>query len=245
MSGTNFRAALARVLCEGENMEQMTLFRSPHMKIRRKNPVLFARENISYYSADKVDLTDLLTVIIGNHPEVIGKLVGMDLREIAQMSKKELMHIGATEVIAIKLVAIFGIAKKLAAIRPGESVTVRSPQDVANVLMDELKDLKQEHFVCLYLNTKNQIEGKSTIFVGTLNSSVVHPREVFKEAVKRSSSAIIVAHNHPSGDPTPSREDIEVTKRLKKSGELMGIDLLDHIIIGNGRYVSLKERGDM
>jgi len=98
-------------------------------------------------------------------------------------------------------------------------------------------------YICLYLNTKNQVLQKRTVFIGSLNASIVHPREVFKEALKRSAASIICMHNHPSGDPTPSREDIEVTKRLAECGKLIGIDVLDHIIIGEQKYVSLKEKG--
>ncbi|WP_113387191.1 RadC family protein, partial [Bacillus pumilus] len=98
-------------------------------------------------------------------------------------------------------------------------------------------------FTCLYLNTKNQVLHKHTVFIGSLNSSIVHPREIFKEAFKRSAASFICVHNHPSGDPTPSREDIEVTQRLFECGKLIGIQLLDHLVIGDQKFVSLKEKG--
>lgn len=98
-------------------------------------------------------------------------------------------------------------------------------------------------FICLYLNTKNQVIHRQTIFIGSLNTSIVHPREVFKEAFRRAAASIICLHNHPSGDPTPSREDIEVTKRLVECGQIIGIEVLDHIIIGDHKFVSLKEKG--
>ncbi|MGL6145019.1 MAG: RadC family protein, partial [Macrococcoides caseolyticum] len=119
----------------------------------------------------------------------------------------------------------------------------KSPACAANLLMERLRYMTQEHFIVLSLNTKNIVMHESTIFIGSLNASIVHPREVFKEAVKRSAAAIIVVHNHPSGDPEPSYEDIEATKRLIKCGEIFGIDVLDHIIIGDGYYVSIKEKG--
>ncbi|KHF28037.1 hypothetical protein LR68_03097 [Anoxybacillus sp. BCO1] len=109
--------------------------------------------------------------------------------------------------------------------------------------MEDMRFLSQEHFVVLYLNTKNQVMHKKTVFIGSLNASIVHPREVYKEAIKRSAASIICIHNHPSGDPTPSREDIEVTRRLVECGRLVGIELLDHLIIGDKTYVSLKEKG--
>jgi len=95
------------------------------------------------------------------------------------------------------------------------------------------------------MNVKNQILHKHTIFIGSLNASIVHPREVFREAVKRSAASIICAHNHPSGNPAPSPEDIEVTKRLQEAGQIMGIELLDHVIIGDHQFISLKEKGYM
>lgn len=128
-------------------------------------------------------------------------------------------------------------------ISPRSRVVIRTPKDVDAYLGNELRQLTQEHFVVLSLDSKNQLLGKDHAFVGTLNSSLVHPREVFHRAVRRSAASIVVAHNHPSGDPQPSREDIEVTRRLGEAGKLMGIELLDHIIIGDGRYVSLRERG--
>lgn len=127
-----------------------------------------------------------------------------------------------------------------------ESAVIRSPRDaykVFNSVLD-MENLPNEHFVMLSLNTKNEVVGVHTIFVGSLNSSIVHPREVFQRALLNNAASIMVAHNHPSGNPTPSPEDIDVTKRLKEAGGIVGIELLDHIIIGHeGRYFSLREKG--
>ena len=128
---------------------------------------------------------------------------------------------------------------------PEERFTIRSPQDVADFVMDELQHLTQEHFICLFLNTKNQIIGKDVVFVGSLNASIVHPREIFRKAIQRASAAIICLHNHPSGDPTPSVEDRNVTRRLIEAGRLLGIDVLDHIIIGEQQFYSMKENGQI
>jgi DNA repair protein RadC len=144
---------------------------------------------------------------------------------------------------AVELLAAVEIGKRVSRLQFEERYAVRSPEDGAKYMMDDLRFLQQEHFVCLYLNTKNQILFKKTVFIGSLNTSIVHPREVFKEGFKRSAASIICFHNHPSGDPTPSKEDIEVTKRLVECGKLLGIDVLDHIIIGDKKYVSLKEKG--
>lgn len=120
---------------------------------------------------------------------------------------------------------------------------ISSPNDIAKILMKDMVFLKQEVLKLVMLDTKNNIIGLKDVFVGSLNTSIVHPREIFKEALKRSSSSIIVCHNHPSGDPTPSKEDIDITIRLKECGKIIEIDLLDHLIIGKNRYVSLKEKG--
>ena len=107
--------------------------------------------------------------------------------------------------------------------------------------MAEMEHLKKEHFKIVMLDTKNQIIATEEVSIGNLNSSIVHPREVYKEAIKRSSASIILVHNHPSGDPTPSKEDINITRRLVECGELLGIRVLDHVIIGKKKHISLKE----
>src|SRR5208282_4881854 len=120
--------------------------------------------------------------------------------------------------------------------------TVRSPQDVCSFVMEEMCYLDREHFRVIILNTKNQVLALETVSVGGLNSSLVHPREVFKPAVLKSAAAVILIHNHPSGDATPSGEDLEITRRLAEAGKLIGIEVLDHIIIGDHVFTSLKER---
>ena len=124
-----------------------------------------------------------------------------------------------------------------------DNKNIGSPKDVYKIVSEYLDGVDREHLVLLTLDTKNKITSISTICIGSLNASVVHPREVFKEAIQRGSASIIVCHNHPSGDPNPSKEDINITLRLKECGKIMGIELLDHIIIGNNKYVSLKEKG--
>ncbi len=166
------------------------------------------------------------------------------LRFLMNASIEELSNIkGIGEVKAVQLLAAFELGKRINRLQFDDRYRIKGPEDCANFMMDEMRFLEQEHFICLYLNTKNQIIARETIFKGSLNASIVHPREVFKEALRRSSSSIICLHNHPSGDPTPSREDIEVTKRLVECGKIIGIEILDHIIIGEHKYVSLKEKG--
>ncbi|MGG3915671.1 RadC family protein [Rossellomorea vietnamensis] len=144
---------------------------------------------------------------------------------------------------AVQIMAAVEFGRRISNLAFDDRYSIRSPEDGANYVMNDMRFLAQEHFVCLYLNTKNQVLHKQTIFIGSLNASIVHPREVFKEAFRRSAASIICIHNHPSGDPTPSREDIEVTKRLVECGRIIGIDILDHLIIGEKKFISLKEKG--
>lgn len=167
-----------------------------------------------------------------------------ELRLLKEASIEELTAIkGIGEAKAIQLLAAVELGRRIHRVNNQERYVIRSPEDGAKYCMEDMRFLTQEHFVCLYLNTKNQVLHKRTIFIGSLNASIVHPREIFKEAFRRSAASIICLHNHPSGDPAPSKEDIEVTKRLVECGKIIGIDLLDHLIIGEHKYVSLKEKG--
>jgi DNA repair protein RadC len=153
----------------------------------------------------------------------------------------EIPGIGAAK--AVQLMAGMELGRRISRALPEERYAIRTPGDAVQLVMDEMRFLQQEHFICLFLNTKNRVIDKKCIFIGSLNVSVVHPREVFCEAIKRNSAAIICIHNHPSGDPTPSREDLEVTARLVAAGQIVGIDLIDHLIIGDQSYYSMKEKG--
>lgn len=166
------------------------------------------------------------------------------LRLLKDASIEELTSLnGVGTAKAVQLIAAMELGRRVSRLQLEERYTIRSPEDGANYVMEDMRFLSQEHFVCLYLNTKNQVLHRQTVFVGSLNASIVHPREVFREAFRRSAASLICFHNHPSGDPTPSREDIEVTKRLAECGKMLGIDMLDHIIIGDQKFVSLKEKG--
>ncbi|MFD1736032.1 DNA repair protein RadC [Bacillus salitolerans] len=170
------------------------------------------------------------------HFEGLRMLKDATIEELTSMK-----GIGQTK--AVQIMAALELGRRIGRLQHEDRYVIRSPEDGANYVMDEMRFLSQEHFVCLYLNTKNQVLHKQTIFIGSLNASIVHPREVFKEAFRRSAASIICVHNHPSGDPSPSREDIEVTKRLTECGKIIGIEILDHLIIGENNYVSLKEKG--
>ncbi len=140
----------------------------------------------------------------------------------------------------IKLVEI-GIVRD-AADPDSDEVTeaITTPADVLGYLKD-LRDKDREHFVCLHLDSRNRVTSMETVAVGTLNASLVHPREVFKAAILANAASVIVAHNHPSADVTPSSEDIALTKRLMEAGEILGIEVLDHIVVGGERFTSCKE----
>ncbi|MDX8359415.1 RadC family protein [Cytobacillus sp. IB215316] len=166
------------------------------------------------------------------------------LRLLKDASIEEITEIKGIGVAkAVQIMASVELGMRIGRLQFEERYVIKSPRDAASYVMDDMRFLTQEHFVVLYLNTKNQVMHRQTVFIGSLNASIVHPREVFKEAFRRSAASIICSHNHPSGDPAPSREDIEVTKRLSECSKIIGIDLLDHIIIGDNKFVSLKEKG--
>lgn len=228
-------------------MEQGNLLRNvPH----EERP----RERMIQYGAEALSHTELLAILLrtGTKRESAVHLAGKilkecgNLRNLLDMSMSELTAIeGIGPAKAVQLRAGIELGRRIVRSGNGEVVTVRKPQDAANYVMEELRYLKKEHFICLFLNTKNHIIARETLSIGTLNASLVHPREVFRAAVKAGSASIICVHNHPSGDPMPSPEDIALTKRLVEAGELMGIEVLDHLVIGDGRFISLKEHGYM
>lgn len=197
-------------------------------------------------------LTDqeLLAIILrnGSRSQHVMDLAGLILKEVPnlydlkQLSIEELMNfkgIGKTKAIELKAVIEFG-ARIHRAAQP-KLGRVSSSFALGNHLVEELKGLQQEHLIAMFLNTKNEIIQQKTIFVGSLNQSIAHPREIFREAVRVSAARIALAHNHPSGNPQPSRNDLDFTARVRKCGEMMGIEVLDHIIVGENEYISLRE----
>jgi len=142
-----------------------------------------------------------------------------------------------------QLKAALELGRRLLIASPEERPQVKSPADAANLMMIEMSILEQEHMRLILLDSKNYVLGTPTMYVGSLNTSVIRVGELFREAIKQNCAAIIVVHNHPSGDPTPSPEDVAVTELITQAGQLLDIDVLDHLVIGQQRYVSLKERG--
>lgn len=166
------------------------------------------------------------------------------LTELPRCSLEDLQAIkGLGPAKAITLMAAADLATRISNRTRYETVTVSSPGEAAALVMEEMRHKLREHFRVLLLDTKNKVLGIEEISIGSLNSSLVHPREVFRPAVKKACASVILIHNHPSGDPTPSREDVNVTKRLSDAGRLMGIEVLDHVIIGDGRFTSFREKG--
>jgi len=143
----------------------------------------------------------------------------------------------------IEIVSLRMVREKTSLFYPNR--IVRTPEDAANLFRQFIGDCDRESFCILCLNTKNEPTALHLVSTGSLNASLVHPRETYKLAILANSASIIACHNHPSGEPTPSQEDIELTSRLRDSGCLLGIDLLDHLVLGNGTFVSMKERGLM
>jgi DNA repair protein RadC len=167
-----------------------------------------------------------------------------DLKQLSAINVPQLMKIhGIKSGKAVQIVACFEMARRLETFDGQSKFKINSPEDVYRRLYPAMRESKKEHFVELCLDTKNQIIREDTISIGSLNANVVHPREVFRTALMESAAHIIVAHKNPSGDPTPSREDIEITKKLVETGTIMGIDVLDHVIIGDCRHFSMKEAG--
>ncbi|MFD2760427.1 RadC family protein [Lentibacillus juripiscarius] len=210
-----------------------------------------AREAVAQYDSIGnhaiLHTSDMLSVVLGPfaNKETVQGLSEYTLPELADMSVEEMEAEGVTRNQALTLHAALLLGKRYSQSKAASKMIIRSPEDAADFLMEEMRQLKQECFVGLFLNTKNEVIRKKTLFVGSLNSSIVHPRELYREAVKCSAASVIVAHNHPSGSPDPSQEDVHITRRLADSGKTIGIELLDHVVIGDRQFVSLKEKGFM
>ena len=148
---------------------------------------------------------------------------------------------GLGQAKAATVLAALEIGRRIASAKPLEKIHLSCPQDVANFLMPRLRYAAKEQFVVILLNSKNKVIGTEVVSEGSLSSSIVHPREVYAPAILHHAAAIMVAHNHPSGDPKPSFEDEEVTRMLSRSGKVLGIPMIDHVIIGDGNYYSFLE----
>ncbi|MBN2604754.1 MAG: DNA repair protein RadC [Bacilli bacterium] len=210
------------------------------------------RERFMTNHIDMITTNELLAIILrtGSKQESVIELAKKvlyhydDLKDLSNTTVKELLKIkGIGPSKAIEILAAIELGKRVVRSSFVKSIHLQTPEAIYQYLKNDLEMKTQEHFIALFLNTKGDLIKKETLFIGSLNSSLVHPREIFKHAVLNSAASIIICHNHPSGDPSPSKADIDVTKILHKNSIMMDILLLDHIIIGKDRYFSFKEKG--
>lgn len=212
------------------------------------------RERFKHYGPSVLSPGELLAILIRTGTkqysarelaeQLLMKTGGLRHLALSNVAELSAFH-GMGDAKAIQVLAAFELGRRLFTLEAESLPVIRSPKDAAPLFLSTLRYQEKEHFLAAHLNTKNQVISVETISIGTLNASLVHPRELFKSAVKNSSAALIMAHNHPSGDPEPSKEDLQLTRRLQQAGELMGIAVLDHLIVGGDRFISLKERGLM
>ncbi|MCA9933783.1 MAG: DNA repair protein RadC [Anaerolineales bacterium] len=210
------------------------------------------RERLMRVGAQAVSTAELLAIILrtGVGGENVLRLAERllsefrDLPGLARATVAELTRVkGIGPAKAVEMKAALEVGRRLMASAPQEKPRVTSPADAANLLMSEMMFLEQEHLRLILLDTRNGVLSIPTIYKGSLNTSVVRIGELFRAALRENAAAFIVVHNHPSGDPSPSPEDVAVTRQIAQAGKLLDISLLDHIVIGHQRYVSLKERG--
>ncbi len=212
------------------------------------------RERLIHRGAESLSAQEILALILGRGVKGESVMVTAQkllskfgsLRGIADGSVEELSQVnGIGPAKAAQLKAAFELSRRLAEAPRQARPQVQSPEDVVSVVGGALKGKKKEHFLVMLLDTRNRLIRVSTVSTGCLDSSIVHPREVFKEAVSASAASVIFVHNHPSGDPEPSPDDIELTRRLVDAGRLLGILVLDHVIVGDGNFLSLKGSRDL
>lgn len=220
----------------------------PEFPIRASSTDYHLRERAEKYGVETMETTELLELLLGSSRRRRARLrdaiVKVRLRDIVALHQQEIAHVcGLTTREAFVLRLVLELAKRLDSESRQPRPTINSPGDVAELLMPEMRHLDREHLRVVCLDTKNRVNRVVAISVGTLSSSLAHPREVFRSALLTAGTAsIILVHNHPSGDPAPSREDIELTKQLMRAGEVVGIEVLDHVIVGLTAYASLRER---
>jgi DNA repair protein RadC len=215
-------------------IKEMPFYTTPWYKIKENGPsnlddsellaVIFGKGN---YQLNAIDLSKTL-------------LEKYNLNKLSELSFDELKKILKDNIKTYQIIALDELFKRYSRLkRKGYTKVIEKAEDVYNIFFDELKNKKKEYLYALLLDTKNRIIKKELISIGTLNSSLIHPREIFKEAIKNSANSLILVHNHPSGDCEPSNEDDLVTNKIKNIGDELGIKLLDHIIIGDSNYKSL------
>ena len=212
-----------------------------------KKSVLEIHEELVTYGEKTQSTEKLIEIIIGNEKKAKEIIENYETLEDALGKKnyETLLTAGLTKSEAQRLIAAIEIGKRIAASDTEVRNHITSPGDAAKFLMPRLRHGTHEEFLTILLNTKNRVIKTERIAEGSLTSAVVHPREVFASAIVDHAAAILVAHNHPSGDPYPSSEDRHLTTSLEEAGKTLGIPLMDHIVIGDGRYYSFREHGEL
>jgi DNA repair protein RadC len=221
-----------------------------HIRIQDIQPKDRPRERLLKQGPAALSDSELLAVLLrtGTRGENVLNLCSRilsiyNIQQLSNASPTILLEIhGVGEAKATQIAAMFELARRLETFTEEEKPRISSPEAAYKYIYPKLRQQKKESFITLHLDTKNRLLREETVSVGSLNANIVHPREVFKTAIQESAAALIVAHNHPSGDPSPSQNDIDITRKLVETGRVVGIEVYDHIIIGNGRFVSLKEQ---
>ena len=212
------------------------------------------REKLLKHGASALNDTELLAILLrtGTSSVSVLHLAEEVLAQYRDKGLAAIIHMVPQEIASIHGIGLAKAATIIAAVELGRRLSTRaaeklekigSPDDVAHCVMPLLRFEQREHFLVLLLDTRNRVIAMPTISIGGLSASIAEPREIFREAIQRSAASIILVHNHPSGDPEPSAEDIFLTKRMMKAGKLMGIPVLDHVIIGDDKFISLKDEG--
>ncbi len=217
------------------------------MRIKDLPKVERPREKLIKYGPERLSNSELLAILLRTGTKKLN-VVQLSSKILKSLSSKNLMNVdyqqlkkisGLGPAKACEIVACFELGKRL--LKDKKATMVLSPKDIWEELKD-LRDHKKEHFVVFYLDTRNQEIQREIISVGSLNASLVHPREVFEPAVRNLAAQIIVSHNHPSGNPEPSKEDLEITRKLVESGRILGIEVIDHIVVSEESYYSLASK---
>jgi DNA repair protein RadC len=210
------------------------------------------RERLIQIGAEVLSTAELLAIILrsgtmGESALRVAERLLIEFNHLPGLSRAtitELMNVkGVGDAKAAEIKAALEIGRRLVASAPEERPKVTTPDDAFHLLKSEMMFLDQEQLRLILLDTRNRVIRTPTIYVGSLNTSVIRVGELFRAAIRENSAAFIVAHNHPSGDPSPSPEDINVTRQIVQAGKLLDVDVLDHIVIGHNRFVSLKQRG--